>query len=368
MTSGKATTPLVTCIVPIYNVENYLTECIDSILSQTYQNIEIILVNDKSLDGSGAIADNYGQQDERVNVIHKSENEGLNMARATGFKHSAGEYIMFIDSDDLITPRCIEQALKVLLQHDAGFVRFDNYAYNGEDNILKIIDDKNDEATAIEVMTNKREILRTNLNRGTITVWGALYTRKSIEQIDWVKTNYRIYEDNFWSLFLLEGVSRAVYCQWIGYLYRSSTGREAEVLSKRIAGNSFNNEPVGYLEFVVLIIAAYKKINKKYNLDCDQEIMRVEEWYWNNRLGQIAKFDEWQPEENDLPHIIKLLQWTQRNTERLESKSLLQAQYIDNLNKSLHQSEAKVAEFLGIKRSLRLLAGNAKRKIKDKMK
>ena len=90
----------ISVIVPIYNVEKYVSRCIDSILSQTYTNIEVVLVDDKTPDGSGKIADTYAEKDGRVKVIHKKENEGLNMARASGFKLSTGRYVMFVDSDD----------------------------------------------------------------------------------------------------------------------------------------------------------------------------------------------------------------------------------------------------------------------------
>lgn len=92
---------LVSVIVPVYNVENYVNECIDSILQQKYENIEVIIVDDGSTDGSGSICDHYGEYDERVIVIHK-QNGGLSDARNTGLNSSSGEYITFVDSDDYI--------------------------------------------------------------------------------------------------------------------------------------------------------------------------------------------------------------------------------------------------------------------------
>ncbi len=92
---------LVSVIVPVYNVEKYLAKCIDSILAQTYQNLEIILVDDGSTDGSSAICDEYAKQDARIKVVHKN-NGGLSDARNCGFEISMGDFVCFIDSDDYI--------------------------------------------------------------------------------------------------------------------------------------------------------------------------------------------------------------------------------------------------------------------------
>ena len=87
---------LLSVIIPVYNVEEYLAKCLDSILGQTYQNLEVILVNDGSKDGSGSICDAYAQKDSRIRVIHK-ENGGLSSARNAGMDAATGEYITFVD-------------------------------------------------------------------------------------------------------------------------------------------------------------------------------------------------------------------------------------------------------------------------------
>lgn len=92
----------ISVIVPVYNVKDYIKDCIDSIVSQTYKNIEIILVDDGSTDGSGSICDEYALSDERVKVIHK-KNGGLSSARNEGLKNVTGDYIGFVDSDDILS-------------------------------------------------------------------------------------------------------------------------------------------------------------------------------------------------------------------------------------------------------------------------
>ncbi len=99
---------LVSVIVPVYNVEKYLVQCIDSIINQTYQNLEIILVNDGSTDNSGKICDEYAEKDSRIKVIHK-ENGGLSDARNKGLDIMTGEYVTLVDSDDYLEHNCIEK-------------------------------------------------------------------------------------------------------------------------------------------------------------------------------------------------------------------------------------------------------------------
>ena len=105
-----STSPKVSIIVPIYNTEQYLGHCLDSIKNQTHQNLEIILIDDGSTDNSGKIADDYAKKDSRIQVFHQ-KNAGQSAARNTGIKNATGEYISFIDSDDEIDQTFIESLL-----------------------------------------------------------------------------------------------------------------------------------------------------------------------------------------------------------------------------------------------------------------
>lgn len=115
--------PLVSVIIPVYKVENYLHQCIRSVLCQTHFNLEIILVDDESPDACPQICNNYASLDYRVHVIHK-RNEGPAIARKSGLAAASGEYIMFIDSDDWIELDTIEQCVKVALRDDADCIMF----------------------------------------------------------------------------------------------------------------------------------------------------------------------------------------------------------------------------------------------------
>ena len=109
---------LVTVIVPVYNAEKYLERCVDSILRQTYTNLEIILIDDGSPDRSGELCDAYARKDERVRVIHR-QNGGVSAARNTGLDAAKGAWIMFVDSDDFIAPDAVEYLLKLCWEHGA---------------------------------------------------------------------------------------------------------------------------------------------------------------------------------------------------------------------------------------------------------
>ena len=109
---------LISVIVPVYNVSEYLCECIDSILAQTYQNLEIILVDDGSTDSCPALCDSYVSKDRRIKVIHQI-NQGLSAARNKGYETSKGDYIAFVDADDTIFCTYIEKLHKLIIKNNA---------------------------------------------------------------------------------------------------------------------------------------------------------------------------------------------------------------------------------------------------------
>ena len=104
----EQTTPLISIIVPVYKVEQYLHRCINSILAQTFENFELILVDDGSPDNCGKICDEYAQKDNRIKVIHQ-KNSGTIIARNAGIKIATGKYLGFVDSDDYIKPQMYEK-------------------------------------------------------------------------------------------------------------------------------------------------------------------------------------------------------------------------------------------------------------------
>ncbi len=126
--------PLVSVIVPVYNVEKYLRKCLESIVIQTYHNLEIFLIDDGSTDSSGKICDEYSARDKRITVIHK-KNEGVSVARNVGLNHAQGVWISFVDSDDWINLNMYEVLIEESQNCDVIFFPFKEY-YN--DNTTRI--------------------------------------------------------------------------------------------------------------------------------------------------------------------------------------------------------------------------------------
>ena len=119
---------LISVIIPVYNVEEYLRECVDSVLNQTYQNFEIILIDDGSTDSSGKICDEYAEKDSRISVIHK-ENGGPSKTRNTGLVNANGKYIYFLDSDDYIENNALEFLVNTAESNNADLVFFDAHSF-----------------------------------------------------------------------------------------------------------------------------------------------------------------------------------------------------------------------------------------------
>ncbi len=119
----------ISIIVPVYNVETYLRECLDSVCNQTYRNLEIILIDDGSTDSSGVICDAYAAQDNRISVIHKT-NGGQSSARNTGLDTATGKYVLFVDSDDYICTNLVEEAVCFIQSSGSDFIFFDGECFS----------------------------------------------------------------------------------------------------------------------------------------------------------------------------------------------------------------------------------------------
>lgn len=180
--------PKISIIVPIYNVEKYLKKCIDSILEQTYSNIEVILVDDGSPDNCGKICDEYKKNDNRIIVIHKS-NGGLSDARNVGISVATGDYIAFIDSDDYVDNNYISYLYNLLVLNNSDisivmpYIVDENYIIKNKTRKEKIYNYNNVEALKIMLYQKKFET----------SAWGKLFKVDVIKNIEFPKG--KIYED-----------------------------------------------------------------------------------------------------------------------------------------------------------------------------
>lgn len=119
---------LISVVIPVYNVEMYIDKCVDSVINQTYKNLQIILVDDGSTDASGKLCDELAKKDNRITVIHK-KNGGLSSARNAGIDIAKGKYISFLDSDDFIDSTTVEKCVQRLKNNNADIVVFNRYNY-----------------------------------------------------------------------------------------------------------------------------------------------------------------------------------------------------------------------------------------------
>lgn len=212
----------VSVIVPIYKVEKYLTRCIESIRSQSYENLEIILVDDGSPDHCDKICDEYAMKDSRIQVIHK-KNGGLSDARNAGMKIATGQIISFIDSDDWIEPDMLKDMVGMMNTHDSDIVVCGFYTTDGTVKHNSYITDQVFNYTpteALEILCESR-IIESH-------AWDKIYRREVLEGIEFPKG--KLYEDVFVMHSIFE---KAKQITFIDHPYYNYYQRQGSILSER---------------------------------------------------------------------------------------------------------------------------------------
>lgn len=235
----------ISVIVPIYNVEQYLRRCIDSIINQTYKNLEIILVDDGSPDNCGQICDDYAKKDTRIKVIHK-KNGGLSDARNVGLEVCTGDYISFVDSDDWIELNTYEIMMKSMNEYNADMVVSNiNYVYKDKVE-SKYSEDK------IRCF-NKEEAMKELIKDGLVqaVVWNKLYKRVVIDNLRF-KVG-KLNEDEFFTYKICAKAERIVYIPEALYQYRQ---REDSIMGtyilQRIDGVEALYERMNFIKNIVV--------------------------------------------------------------------------------------------------------------------
>ncbi len=212
--------PLISVIVPVYKVEDYLLPCIDSILAQTYQNLEIILVDDGSPDNCGKICDEYAKKDKRIVVLHK-ENGGLSDARNAGLDICKGEYISFVDSDDLIHHQFIEKLYENIITSDADLVYCAVTKFLNKEDIYSAIDTHVhcSNTVVFDKPAIFDELLFEHLSfYEHVVAWNKLYKRKLWDVLRYPKG--RIHEDEFVIHHIFDLCEKVIFIDSHLYFYR----------------------------------------------------------------------------------------------------------------------------------------------------
>ena len=222
---------MISIIVPVYNVENYLGKCLDSLINQTYKDIEIICINDGSTDNSLNILREYEQIDSRIIIIDQ-KNGGLSDARNIGLKEAAGEYIMFVDSDDWIDLETCQKALEAMLKYSTDIVMWSYIREYENKSLPKSIFDNNiyfDKKDTVNKIYRrlfglyKEELSQPENADALVTVWGKLYKSELI-----LKNNIRFIdtkkigtcEDALFNMEVFKNVKSSYFINSCFYHYR----------------------------------------------------------------------------------------------------------------------------------------------------
>lgn len=278
---------LISIIVPIYKTEAYLEKCVDSILCQTYKNLEVILVDDGSPDGSGEICERYAQADSRVKVIHKP-NGGLSDARNAGLDVMTGQYVGFVDSDDWIEPTMYETLLLLLEQYDADM------AFGGvADDVLH-----GDTITTVKTSnygdTPYAEDKLSAMHRyfhGSWAAWDKLYRAELFDGIRYPVGE--INEDEAIVLHLLERCRRVCYTNEIFYHYMHREGNAT------ITSAAFSHKKLAWMQHCKNNLAYIRKNHPELEANAAERYLDSIQW----TLTQIAM-----SKENFSPEIRSIRQ------------------------------------------------------------
>ena len=217
-------TEKITVIVPVYNVENYLNKCLDSLINQTYKNLEIIVIDDGSTDNSGEICQEYAQKDNRITYVEQ-ENGGLSDARNAGLERMTGSYVTFVDSDDWVEPNYVEVLHNKLIGYQADIAIGNYYSYNedeamyyfhinGESYYEKLYDN----ISIFENLYDAKQMKSFSL----ISAWGKLYKAELFDYIRFDKG--KLGEDGYINQKLYLLVQKVIYINQGLYAYRQRSG------------------------------------------------------------------------------------------------------------------------------------------------
>lgn len=257
---------LISVIVAIYNIEKYLVRCIDSIMAQTYRNLEILLIDDGSTDESGKICDAYAKQDKRIHVIHR-KNGGLSAARNTGIERARGEYIAFVDGDDWLEPQMYESLLKAVIDNNAQLAVC-RYRQVYPDVI------KDGSTGKITVYNEPYKMLLQQLIEDEAyliqhAAWNKLYHRDLLEELRFPEGKW--FEDIVFSAKVLSKVTCGVYVDVAGYNYVCV--REGSIMNTGLTERQFSDMIPAYIEKETFLASLE-----------DPELVETHRYYFYKRL------------------------------------------------------------------------------------
>ena len=227
--------PKVSIIIPIYNTENYLRECLDSVINQTFKDIEIICVNDGSTDNSYNILDEYASRDKRIKIINK-KNSGLACARNEGLKYVSGELCHFLDSDDFIELNLYEYAINIFQNFDIDYFCFSSKSFIDGDNVIQKQQDIDN-----YIYTKRDGLYDLNFDIGVNTnihVWNKIFKSSLIQKYNIRFVDKLLFEDIYFMWYYFFVSKKAYFDTEIYHHYRL---RSTSIMELNISNKSFDN-------------------------------------------------------------------------------------------------------------------------------
>lgn len=281
--------PLISVIVPVYNVESYLKKCVETIIKQTYTNLEILLVDDGSTDNSGKICDMLAEKDKRIKVVHK-KNGGLSDARNAGINVCHGNYIAFVDSDDTVKDKFIEVLYKLIV---SGNFQVSQVGTQFVDENGKKLSSTFIYGRGISHLSKKQFIEGLLTNQITWAAWCNLYCRDFFKNIRFTKGQYN--EDCLMWIDGVENIKDVIISSECLYEYRQRKGSITSGTNMQFFSDELNHatkwvqkikkeyptlKDAAYNEFfsdllIYLRAIGNSKSNKKYISICRKEIHRI---------------------------------------------------------------------------------------------
>ena len=285
----------VSIIAPVYKVENYLGECIESILSQTFKDFELILVDDGSPDGSGNIIDSYAAADGRIVAIHQP-NGGQSSARNAGLEAATGEYVYMVDSDDILDPRLLETVIPEMEKgYDMVFFRFRTLLPGGEAVVTRDAGASERGELVLDTPRLRYDFLAGPFRRRAVRweVWNRVYRRDLIER--WhirFPSDRRAYpEDMFFNLCYVAHLSRILLVPDVLYTYR----KHCESISSTVFNSSRNLMVTSSNLIAEALLAHYRSCEDcrylydnsgpLYFLLHKAAVRRLRNYQWGNHLS-----------------------------------------------------------------------------------
>lgn len=281
----------ISVIIPVYNVQNYISECIESLINQTFKDIEIILINDGSTDRTGEICRKYSENDNRILLIDK-KNEGVSIARNIGLSMAKGEYIAFVDSDDFIDDNMLEIMYDKAIETKADIIRCNARILRGssKNNILKeteVYSKLLDKVDFIEEIVKKDIVIGNN----AMVVWGNLY-KKDVIKLNKLKFKQICLEDYLFNMQYFKHVER--YCLISNRLYNYRVLNNS--LSRTFNVNIFNdllfveNERQIFFKELNILDKENEILASKWFLKYIENIIYIINLY-KNKLSRNEKYE-----------------------------------------------------------------------------